>query len=263
MVGERHRALIKRLQDLHVPLNGSLAFLSNWTYFVHDPSQYGQLISTGPYAGTLGALTAGAKFRTRYAHLLPPDRKTRLWASDSRRDIETARFFATGFFGPDWEQDQRAELEIIPESFDRHTDTLTPGYTCKNYIQDSVQGHDYGKNMQVAFQEVYIPPIAHRLIHEQGNHAVGNFSNLEVYSMQEMCGFETMARGSSPWCNVFTPADWAHFEYARDVLHYYRGGPGNPYAGAMGWLWLNATANLLETGPEVGTLFLSLYVSAL
>lgn len=232
-------------------------------HFVHDPSQYGQLTATGPYAGTLGAFTAGARFRAKYAHLLPSDRKTRLWASDSQRDIDTARLFAIGLFGPDWEQDGRAELEIIPETFDRHMDTLTPGDTCKGYIQDPVRGHDFGKNMRRAFQEVYIPPIAHRLIHEQENHGIGNFSNLEVYSMQEMCGFETMTRGSSPWCDVFTPDDWLHFEYARDLLQYYRSGPGNPYAGAMGWLWLNATAKLLETGPKAGPLFLSLYVSVL
>jgi acid phosphatase len=47
------------------------------------------------------------------------------------------------------------------------------------------------------------------------------------------------------------------FEYARDVQHYYRAGPGNPYAASLGYLWLNATTNLLRQGPDVGPLFLS------
>lgn len=110
--------------------------------------------------------------------------------------------------------------------------------------------------MLARFQETYIPAIAQRLITE--NPELSKLENTEVYSMQEMCGSETMVRGSSPWCNVFTEDDWRSFEYARDVIHYYRAGPGNPYAGAMGWLWLNATTNLLRAGPSTGTLFLSL-----
>lgn len=76
--------------------------------------------------------------------------------------------------------------------------------------------------------------------------------------MQEMCGFETLARGSSPWCDVFTHDEWENFEYVRDVLHFYRTGPGNPYSKAMGSLWADATAKLLARGGEqAGELFLS------
>jgi hypothetical protein len=46
--------------------------------------------------------------------------------------------------------------------------------------------------------------------------------------MQEMCGFEIMVRGMSKWCDVFTQAEWLGFEYARDVLHYYRAGSVSP-----------------------------------
>lgn len=111
--------------------------------------------------------------------------------------------------------------------------------------------------MLARFQNTYIPAIAERLLNE-GNSGLVTLSNLEVYSMQEMCGFEIMVRGSSPWCEVFTEQDWDHFEYARDLFLYYRAGPGNPYAGAMGWLWLNATAGLLHNGPVAGNVFLSL-----
>lgn len=254
-----HLALLTRIKATNTTVNGSLSFLNDWTYFTDDPSRdFEQLTTTGPYAGTLEAFTTGVRFRTRYAHLLPKGAKTRFWASDSARVIDTARYFASGLFGLDWETKGKAELEIIPETLERHTDTLTPGDTCLRYIEDTAKGHDYGVNMLTLFQDVYLPAIAHRLVHEQGNHAIGNFSNVEVYSMQEMCGFETIARGSSPWCDVFIVEDWEHFEYARDLIHYYRAGPGNPYAGAMGWLWLNATANLLQRGPEAGTMFFSL-----
>lgn len=215
------------------------------------------MTSTGPYAGTLDGFTTGVRFRTRYQHLLPQNSRTRLWASDSERVIQTARYFSTGLFGLSWEKSGTAELQVIPETPERRADTLTPGDTCLRYLDDTDEGHDKGINMLSQFHEAYIPDIADRLSSREENPNM-RFSKLEIFSMQEMCGFETMVRGSSPWCDVFSKDDWHNFEYARDLLHYYRAGPGNLYAGAMGWLWLNATSSLLRQGPEAGTMFFSL-----
>lgn len=249
--------MLERVKSLQLPLNGSLQFLNNWTYFTDNPTRdFGQLTSTGPYAGTLNAFTTGVRFRTRYSKLIPDNLTTRFWASDSQRVIETAYHFANGLFGLHWEQKGRARLDIIPETFERGADTLTPGDTCQKYIEDQKHGHDYGANMLAQFQDVYIPPIVQRILEK--NPALTDLANTEVYSMQEMCGFETMIRGTSPWCEVFNEQEWLEFEYSRDVVHYYRAGPGNPYAGAMGWLWLNATTSLLQAGPAAGTLFFSL-----
>lgn len=248
--------LLERIQTLGIAFNCSLAFLNNWTYFTDNPSRdFGQLTSTGPYAGTLSAFTNGIRFRTRYHELLAHDSTNRFWASDSQRVIDSARYFASGLFGLDWESNKKAELQVIPETFERGADTLTPGDTCRKYL-DSEQGHDLGATMLARFQEVYIPDIAKKLVEE--NPALGQLAVWEVYGMQEMCGFEIMVRGSSPWCDVFTQQDWYHFEYARDLLHYYRAGPGNVYSAAMGWLYLNATTALLGAGPDAGNLFLSL-----
>lgn len=253
-----HLQFLKRVKETGLPLNGSLEFLNDWTYFSDNPQRdFGELTNTGPYAGTLGAFRTGVRFRTRYRDLVSKDIYTRLWASDSSRVIDTARHFASGFFGLDWESSGKAQLQVIPESFERGADTLTPGDTCLKYLEDTILGHDNGMEMLAQFQEAYIPAIASRLIHED-NIGLNNLSNDDVYGMQEMCGFETMVRGTSPWCEVFTEQDWYNFEYARDLLLYYRAGPGNPYAGAMGWLWLNATTGLLHDGPIAGSMFLSL-----
>lgn len=240
-------------------LNGSLSFLNHWTYFTDNPVEdFDQLTTTGPYAGTLQAFTTGVRFRTRYGHLIPGNFRTRFWASDSNRVIETAKYFASGLFGLNWENNGAAALQIIPETFDQRADTLTPGDTCFNYLEDTLKGHDNGVNMLALFQEAYAPAIAKRLLLEEQNTALGKFAAPEIFSMQEMCGFETTVRGSSPWCDVFTREEWESFAYARDLIHYYRAGPGNPYAGAMGWLWMNATASTLLSGPEVGRMFFSL-----
>ena len=144
---------------------------------------------------------------------------------------------------------------MIPETSDLGADTLTPGDTCLAYRDDAKYGHDYGYRQMFKFRDTYLPAIAKSL---RNSNPSTDFTSSEIFSMQEMCGFETLVRGSSPWCKVFTHEDWLNFEYARDVIHFYRAGPGNEYSGAMGWLWLNATTSLLEQGPDVGEAFFSL-----
>ncbi|KAK2765097.1 acid phosphatase pho5 [Arachnomyces sp. PD_36] len=252
--GYRHIALLDRIRDLGIPLNGSLAFVNDWSYITDNPDlDFEQLTSSGPYAGTLEAFTTGVRLQTRYSHLLDSGITTRFWASDSDRVIDTARYFAAGFFGLDWKTDGSTELQVIPETADRGADTLTPGDTCKNFKEYTSTEQRYLKKL-AEVQNMYLPPVAERLA--QQNPGI-EFSISEVYSMQEMCGFETTVRGSSPWCDVFTHEDWQHFEYARDVSLYYRLGPGNPYGGVMGWLWLNATTSLLLEGPDSGKTFFS------
>ena len=191
------------------------------TVFVDPGNHLEQLTTTGPFAGTLEAFTTGVKLRTRYGHLLNGSeaKKVRLWASNSDRVIDTARYFSTGLFGLDWQH--TAELVVIPETADMGADTLTPTSTCIAYLKNLTFGHDYGARMLGKFRSTYLGSIGDRL-EEQNPHI--RFDDGEIYSMQEMCGFEITVRGSSKWCDVFTHADWLNFEYARDVIHYYRSG---------------------------------------
>lgn len=214
----------------------------------------------GPYAGTLSAFRAGTRFRTRYLHLLSPEGshyKIDLWASSTQRVVDTARYFVTGLFGLDW-ADEKAALHLIPNSPERGTNTLTPQNTCLRYRWDTELGRDYGRSQLTSFTATYLPVIRARF--REQNPSI-EFTDREVYIMQEICGFETLARGTSPWCKAFSHEDWRNFEYARDVGHYYRAGPGNRYGATMGWLWLNATASLLRQGPEAGKMFFSLYAT--
>ncbi|ETN40734.1 uncharacterized protein HMPREF1541_05014 [Cyphellophora europaea CBS 101466] len=241
--GSRHLQLLDRLKAPDVSLQGALEFLNHWTYFTsqQDPA-FENLTAEGPYAGTKQARDTGRKLRERYDHLVSAEKRVRFWSCDSGRDVETARYFADGFFGSDWESKGVAELEIIPEDADRGGDTLTPGDTCLRYVDDLVHGHDQGYGKLEAYQKHFTAPIITNL----SKAAPGlEFSHLDVYSMMEMCGFEILARGSSPWCEIFTREEWLQFEYARDLLHFYRAGPGNEFSRTMGWLYLNATADLL------------------
>ncbi|KAI4163546.1 MAG: hypothetical protein LQ342_002818 [Letrouitia transgressa] len=248
--------LLQHIKDSNVTFKGDLEFVNDWQYFSLYPLvEHDQLTTTGPYAGSLSAFVAGTRLRSRYLHLLDaPSKpnKTSFWASDCNRVIETARYFAIGFFGLDWSP--KAKLHVVPETPNLGGNTLTPGDTCAMYRSDLEEGHDYGLKQLIKFRSTYLPAVSARFYAQNDGL---RFSDGEIYSMQEMCGFETLVRGSSPWCEAFTQEDWLNFEYARDVIHYYRAGPGNPYGAAMGWLWLNATTNLLVRGPSVGQIFFS------
>lgn len=251
--GARHLALMGRLKAPGIHLKGRLEFLNDWTYFTNiDSPEFEKLTSKGPYAGTVQARITGRKLRKSYDALVNPNKTTNFWTCSSDRDVATARNFADGFFGSSWEEQLSAKLHIIPEDADRGADTLTPGDTCLRYIEDKAYGHDRGYAELAKWQESFTNPIAERLAEDAGGLS---FSPLEVYGMMEMCGFEILARGSSPWCDIFTQQEWLDFEYGRDLLHFYRAGPGNDYAGTMGWLWLNATTALLANDDAIGVYF--------
>ena len=220
------------------------------------------MTTTSQYAGTLSAFRLGTQLRTRYSYLLPNMTQDHLpvnfWSCSSPRDVETALYFADGLFGRDWSSgvnrtggNPTARLHIIPELASQGGNTLTPGASCLNYQRESTHGHDQGYLRLAEWQNVFSKPISDRL--SAGNPELGpaNLSALEIYSMMDLCGFELLVRGSSPWCQVFSRAEWEDFEYARDVLHFYRAGPGNRYAGAMGSLWLDAVAKLVVQDSKI------------
>lgn len=66
--------------------------------------------------------------------------------------------------------------------------------------------------------------------------------------MQLLCGYETVVRGVSPFCDlkVFTPNEWLGFEYTNDIRYHYSGGYGSPVSAAIGFPWVNATFNTLR-----------------
>lgn len=255
--------LLKRLQHKDVVLSGDLAFARDWKFFTSDPERdFDQLTRSGPYAGTLAAFTTGVRMRARYGHLLKRqfDRQSvlNLWAGDSQRVIETAQHFAAGLLGLDWSS--HANLHIVPETPDTGGDTLTPGKACLSYLRDVQCGREGGYAALAKFTDITFAQTASRLenLIKTNSPEKLSLSTVDVYAMQELCGFEILTRGSSPWCDVFTGEEWERFAYARDLLHFYRAGPGGKYSHAMGSLYLNATAELMLQGPDAGPLFFSL-----
>lgn len=242
---------------------GSLAFVRDWAPFFDDAEKSSLLTRDGCHCGHDRARQTGLKFAKQYQDLLNENKasKIAMRASDCKghRVLHTAEGVAKGMFGACWED--FISLAVIEKKHENGANTLKPSTTCINYRQDHQYGHSLGLRKLEEFQKVYAKPISKKLSKLVKDEASNSYQLTpeEIFTMQEMCGFETIVRGlDSPWCNVFNQAEWENFEYARDVYHFYRSGPGNKYSKILGAPWMRATLNLLADKESTnGPMFLS------
>jgi acid phosphatase len=108
----------------------SLAFLNDWRYddWIYSPEdQLEQETLTGPAAGSRRMFSMGNELRTRYSDLWSfrdQSQEVKVWSSNSKRVIHSARYFSAGFFGIN----NAVAVEIIPETNERWGNTLTTTY---------------------------------------------------------------------------------------------------------------------------------------
>jgi hypothetical protein len=141
-------------------------------------------------------------------------------------------------------------LVEIPEGKNESANSLTPYSSCPAY--SSSRGSDQSSD----FAKQYTAPIIARF---QAQAPGFNFTPDDIIGMQELCGYETVIRGRSPFCelSVFTPDEWLAFEYMNDLMYFQNIGYGNPVSGAIGYPWLSATASLLVADNAGQDLYVS------
>jgi acid phosphatase len=77
--------------------------------------------------------------------------------------------------------------------------------------------------------------------------------------MFELCGYETVIRGSSPFCSptIFNSDEWLGFEYANDLMYFHNTGYGRDLSPALGFPWVNASVAALDDDSSSQELFFS------
>jgi acid phosphatase len=216
----------------------ALNFLADWTAPITDAEQ--ELLTR---VGKVEATQLGATLSFRYANLKLP---SWVWTSSAERTFKSAQSLVRGLET----EDNTIGVVSVYESEKSGADSLTPYKSCPAYSSSA------GGDQSSEFIEKFTGPITQRL-----NALVPsfNFTSNDVYGMMELCGYESVIRGSSPFCDLdlFTPDDWLGWEYSADIQYHYNVGYGNQVSGYVGLPWLNATASLLlsDTGSE------DLYVS--
>jgi acid phosphatase len=188
--------------------------------------------------GRLEASHLGVQMSYRYQNLKLPKN---VWTSTAERTVVSAKSFVRGI---EEEEDQIKVVEIY-EGEESGADSLTPYKACPAY------SGSIGSDQSTEYVKKYTKPIIARL-HAQ---APGfNWTSADVVGMFQWCGYDTVVRGSSPFCseNLFRPDEWLQFEYAQDLMYHFNSGYGAQYSGAVGYPWVNSTMNLLTADRKDG-----------
>ncbi|KAI0000085.1 histidine acid phosphatase [Xylariaceae sp. FL0662B] len=165
----------------------------------------------------------------RYPNLKIP---SRVWASAPARTFVSGEAFVRGL----QTDDNPVNLISLFEGSEAGANSLVPYQACTAYHEGNDEARTY--------RELFTKPIKARFNALAPEY---NFTTTDVVGMILLCGYESVIRGDSPFCNLelFPPDEWLGWEYADDIRYHYDVGYGNPLSGAIGFPWLNATADLL------------------
>ncbi|KAI0432197.1 histidine acid phosphatase [Xylaria sp. FL1042] len=216
----------------------TLNFLSGWTAPITEAEQ--ELLTR---VGRVEAAQLGATLSFRYPNLRIP---AHVWTSSAERTYKSAESLVRGLET----DDNGIRVISIYESKKAGANSLTPYSSCPAYSSSA------GSDQSSVYLKKFTAPVTARL-----NALVSgfNFTSNDVYGMMELCGYESVIRGSSPFCDLdlFSPDDWLGWEYTADIQYHYNVGYGNQVSGYVGLPWLNATAGLLMSDRSDEDLYVS------
>ncbi|ETN38138.1 uncharacterized protein HMPREF1541_07762 [Cyphellophora europaea CBS 101466] len=214
-----------------------LAFLGDW--IPPNFSEAEQLTRTGK----LEAAQLGVTMSYRYSNLRLPER---VWASTAERTVKSAQGLIRGLEV----EDDTINLVEVYEGEEDGANSLTAYESCPQYSSSS------GSDQESEYIERYTASIISRFNADASSF---NFTADDIFAMQALCGYESVIRGSSPFCSteLFSPDEWLSFEYANDIFYHYNTGYGNPNSGVIGFPWLNASLGLLTADQADQDLYIS------
>ncbi|PBP28790.1 hypothetical protein BUE80_DR000417 [Diplocarpon rosae] len=199
--------------------------------------------------GKMQASRLGVDVSQRYQKLRIPKK---IWTAGAKRVVESAKSFAAGM------ADNPRDIEVV-ELYEGKLDaanSLTPYKGCPRYSAGA--GNEKATvctpHPATAIQMGLTHPQTFRNLYTAAPMARFNaaapafqFTPADIYGMSLLCGYETVLRGSSPFCDldVLTPNEWLGFEYNNDISYYHSTGYGSPVAGAVGLPYVRATFNRL------------------
>lgn len=222
-------------------LQGNFTFLANYSYTLGAD----QLTDFGKQE----VVNSGRDFFSRYEDLAKTSQPF-VRASGERRVIESAQEFNKGFHsaktaaGGTEDEEYPYNVTVISEAAGSNN-TLDHG------LCTAFEASDIGSTMQSIYVSVFIPPITARL---NANLANANLTLTDTISIMDLCPFETVASSfgtPSPFCVLFTPAEWKQYGYYQTLGKYYGYGPGNPLGPTQGVGFVNELVARLTGKPVV------------
>ncbi|GAB7338063.1 hypothetical protein MBLNU457_4431t1 [Dothideomycetes sp. NU457] len=194
-------------------------------------------------------INSGIKFYSRYAALAAHNTPF-VRSSSEARVVESAQNWTQGFHA--------TKLRSI------HTDPAYP-YPLVVISEASGSNNTLNHGLCSAFEDgpdstiaslaqaqwtaIFIPPIQKRL-----NTALpgANLSTTDTINLLDLCPFNTVASTNgtiSPFCALFTPTEWAQYNYYESLNKYYGYGAGNPLGPTQGVGFTNELIARLTSSP--------------
>ncbi|CAF1411314.1 unnamed protein product [Adineta ricciae] len=237
---------LKRIKSQNFSQSNIFSFLSQWkSPITNSKKQIERLTRYGYFEG----YQFGIELSYRYKHLLPKNNSNsfRIWTASSSRTYQSALAISQGLFQG---EKTSAKLISISEKKSRGGNTLTPTKSCHKYnaSKGSIEANYWLK--------IYTKSILKKF-----NKNISNFQFIpeDILAMQELCGYETIIKGQSKFCRLFSSEDWISFEYYFDLKYFYEISYGNYLSTYLGMPWIKATVDLFSKEKQTKqNLFLSI-----
>ena len=220
-------------------LRGDFAFLANYSYSLgaDELTEFGKQ----------ELINSGRAFFTRYEGLaknsLPFVR-----ASGQRRVVESAQAFNKGFHSAKKAAGRTADEEY-PYNVTVISEAAGSNNTLNHGLCTAFEASNIGTTAQSTYASVFAPPITARL---NANLPSANLTLTDTVYIMDLCPFESVASSAStpsPFCALFTPAEWKQYDYYQTLGKYYGYGPGNPLGPTQGVGFVNEIVARLTGKP--------------
>ncbi|KAG1741993.1 phosphoglycerate mutase-like protein [Suillus lakei] len=225
----------------NVTTTGHLSFLDDWTYKLGNEG-------LTPF-GRSQLYDLGVSMRMRYGFLLKNFSETNslpVFRTESQtRMLNSAQNFALGFFGYPLEGQYQQQIMIEAKGVPVSSTILLPLIDLAQIMMFLI-GATAANHMLMRGKQCISGILFPRL----QQYLDGFKLDVEdVYAMQELCAFETVALGYSKFCELFTEKEWEGFDYSYDLNLWYGVAWGSPVARGEGIGYVQELISRLTQTP--------------
>lgn len=232
--------VIEKIQSKTRIFQGKFAFLANYSYTLGED----QLTEFGLQQ----MVNSGRAFFSRYEDLAKTSRPF-VRASGKERVIDSAHGFNEGFRIAKTEAGGREDED--PYNVTVISEVAGSNNTLHYGLCTAFDGHTNASTAKYTYASIFTPSITARLNAHLPN---ANLILTDTISIMHLCPMETVASLSgapSPFCALFTPAEWKQYDYYSSLGKYYGYGPGNPLGPTQGVGFVNELIARLMRKPVI------------
>jgi hypothetical protein len=238
--------LISRIKSNVKNFTGDFAFIANYTYTLGAD----QLTLFGQQE----MVASGVKFYQRYQDLTRNSTPF-FRSSGEARVVKSAENFTQGFLQAKTADSSSTSKDAFPYPLLVISEASGINNTLSHSLCTAFETNPaittIGKNATKTFLSLFAPKITARL-----NTALpgANLSDPDTLNLMDLCPFNTVASPTvtlSPFCALFTPAEWASYSYLQSLSKFYTFGPGNPLGPTQGVGFANELIARLTNSPVV------------